>query len=587
MRKNGDGKMIKKCRSAVVLAIIISLLLNIKTADVNAATKDSAVKWANEQIGKSLDYDGFYGCQSVDLIKHYYETFGAANYAVGNASSYITNVLPPGWIRIYSNYQPGDVAVWKTNHSCDTCITGELGHVGIITSFEGKGFYAVNQNMCLQEVCTKNWFNMDAIECAIRPEYNGDSAPQPTQMPDVYFTEFTTKGITETNAIFYLKLMNHKRSNVTGFGCILYDENDNKLKEYSEGCNYITSYVNYTCNFNVDMDYILTPNTHYKYQIYTVVNDEIHYDIVREFSTLSYEEPTASPTPEPTASPTPEPTASPTPEPTASPTPEPTASPTPEPTASPTPTPTASPTPEPTASPTPDATANPTPEPTSSPTAEPTASPTPAPTANPMPEPTSSPMPATISFTDKLTISSNDNKTATLKWKGSDDITAQKIYRSTKKNGKYKCIAALDGNASSYVDKTIKPLKTYYYKIEAGINNGYQKQSIYSNIHKIKVTGLSTPVMNVKVEKGKNGVRYIVIKMKKCDGKYFEIYVKQKKKYQKIQLTSNLVKKHAASFKLRYTGNNKKLSFKIRTYNVKNKKKIYSNYSKQATVKVN
>lgn len=37
---------------------------------------------------------------------------------MGNANAYISNNLPPGWTRVYSNYQPGDIAVWKTNHSC-------------------------------------------------------------------------------------------------------------------------------------------------------------------------------------------------------------------------------------------------------------------------------------------------------------------------------------------------------------------------------------------------------------------------------------------------------------------------------------
>ena len=65
------------------------------SATAQAATRDEAVAWANAQIGKGLDYDGAYGNQCVDLIKYYYDYFGVAGYAKGNANAYITNALPP------------------------------------------------------------------------------------------------------------------------------------------------------------------------------------------------------------------------------------------------------------------------------------------------------------------------------------------------------------------------------------------------------------------------------------------------------------------------------------------------------------
>ena len=179
--KRERGKRLKtKCLAAVMAtALSIVSLLSGETLRVQAAghTQSEAVSWANAQIGKGLDYDGVYGNQCVDLIKYYYAYFGVAGYAMGNANAYITNSLPAGWTRVYSNYQPGDVAVWKVNHSCSTCSTSDLGHVGIIVSTDSSGFDAVNQNFNNKSYCTKNRFNISALACAIRPNWTTGHNP--------------------------------------------------------------------------------------------------------------------------------------------------------------------------------------------------------------------------------------------------------------------------------------------------------------------------------------------------------------------------------------------------------------------------
>ena len=54
-----------------------------------------------------------------------------------------------------------------------------------------------------------------------------------------------------------------------------------------------------------------------------------------------------------------------------------------------------------------------------------------------------------------------------LRWKRNAKMSGYKIYRSTKKNGKYKCIKTLKSNKKiSYTDKRVKSKKTYYYKIK-------------------------------------------------------------------------------------------------------------------------
>ena len=55
----------------IAVAIGVNLLGSIVNASTNGHSRDDAYSWAKSQINKSLDYDGVYGCQCVDLIYFY------------------------------------------------------------------------------------------------------------------------------------------------------------------------------------------------------------------------------------------------------------------------------------------------------------------------------------------------------------------------------------------------------------------------------------------------------------------------------------------------------------------------------------
>lgn len=188
----------KKLRKMLIASLGAMLLfvafVSVDKTEVQAATKEEGVSWAMSQIGKGLDYDGVYGNQCVDLIKYYYAHYGVAGYARGNAIQYTSNSLPPGWTRVYSNYQPGDVAVFRANNGCSVCTTGENGHVGIITSIDSVGFNAVNQNYAGRSYCTQNWFHVRCLACAIRPNFTSDTTP-PT-ISNVRITDVNEDGYT-------------------------------------------------------------------------------------------------------------------------------------------------------------------------------------------------------------------------------------------------------------------------------------------------------------------------------------------------------------------------------------------------------
>lgn len=76
----------------------------------------------------------------------------------------------------------------------------------------------------------------------------------------------------------------------------------------------------------------------------------------------------------------------------------------------------------------------------------------------------------------------------TVKWKKVSGVTGFEVYRSTKKSSGYTKIGTVTkASATSYVDKTVKAKKTYYYKVRAyktvGGTTGYSK---YSAVKKIK-----------------------------------------------------------------------------------------------------
>lgn len=85
----------------------------------------------------------------------------------------------------------------------------------------------------------------------------------------------------------------------------------------------------------------------------------------------------------------------------------------------------------------------------------------------------------------KLTKAKGGKKKVTLKWKKNKYATGYKIYRSTKKKGKYKCIKKIKkAKTVSYTDKKVKKKKTYYYKVRAYKKNG--KGLIYSKYSSVK-----------------------------------------------------------------------------------------------------
>lgn len=163
----------RKLKEIVYLGILaITILIFHNPLIVKAATREEALNWVYAQEGKSLDYDGQYGAQCVDLIKYYYDYFGKASYAKGNGCNYVSNALPDGWIRIKNTAdfipEPGDIAVWGTELS-------KNGHVAIIISAGANSFVSMDQNWPSGSACKRVTHNYNKFWGIIRPNYTSPS----------------------------------------------------------------------------------------------------------------------------------------------------------------------------------------------------------------------------------------------------------------------------------------------------------------------------------------------------------------------------------------------------------------------------
>ena len=105
-------------------------------------TKSQVIDHVKTLVGGSVDYDGWYGAQCVDLIGHIMQKFcGFTPW--GDAIDYMSNAMPPGATRHKgsSGILPGDIPIWKFGHS------DPYGHIGFCTAVESNSTTCVEQNV--------------------------------------------------------------------------------------------------------------------------------------------------------------------------------------------------------------------------------------------------------------------------------------------------------------------------------------------------------------------------------------------------------------------------------------------------------
>ena len=253
-------KGIKKALCLLVLLFSVALALPVTAnASTNGHTAQEALAWAKAQVGKSLDYDGVYGAQCVDLIKYYYDFLGCASYARGNGCDYATNALPSGWARYQgAQPQPGDILVYSGNAS------NPYGHVAIYEA--DRVTYHQNLDYNQWVVCSSYQYNRlgNPYWGVIRPDFVSAPVSATWEGP-------TLTSVTETNATVSGKVTFGQTLKTTSAGMRLYDGSGNLITYYKpDTTNYTSTYVTFDFNINTELYYTLSPGKTYKVQFYTV-----------------------------------------------------------------------------------------------------------------------------------------------------------------------------------------------------------------------------------------------------------------------------------------------------------------------------
>ncbi len=278
---------LKKVFSLLLTLCMITALLPVMSVSTGASTAHSqaeAVEWAKARANEAwcLDVDGCYGCQCVDLILAYYDYLGVSR-SHGNACDYAGNALPVGWIRVYSDPQPGDIIVWGPGAMMTPpYITSDpnYGHVGIIT-----GIVSATQ---VSTVETRSAYDYDparAVEyrnsntaaCFIRPDF-GTTLSASWEGP-------TVENITETNAFPKAKISFGVRAYTNKCGIIVTDENGVDVARSDENVDYPYTYVTFYYDINNELNCILESGKTYNVCFYTVTNGQEFWSPTVSFTT--------------------------------------------------------------------------------------------------------------------------------------------------------------------------------------------------------------------------------------------------------------------------------------------------------------
>ncbi len=273
----------------LVLLMVVSLVPISASASTNGHTAQEALTWVRSQLGKSLDYDGVYGAQCVDLIKYYYDYLGCASYARGNGADYASNALPSGWTRHKgAQPQPGDILVYSGTSD------NPNGHVAI---YEADNItYHQNFNGCAYVVRFNYHYKNDVYSPywgVIRPDFGTGAIAGSWEGP-------TISEITETNARLYGKLVYNGKPHTTQMGVHIYDSSNKLVASKDESTNYVEPYVwIYYDNLASELGLTLVSGKTYKVVFYAIANGKEYWSPTVSFTTLhthSYKNTVTAPT---------------------------------------------------------------------------------------------------------------------------------------------------------------------------------------------------------------------------------------------------------------------------------------------------
>ncbi|MGN0515387.1 CHAP domain-containing protein [Eubacterium sp.] len=161
-------------------------------------------EWVKKYSGKAIDYDGTYGVQCVDLVKHYVKNvLGISPQSIGNAIEYYNKRNKVAYLKDnfrWHNNTPDFIP--KKGDICVFTSKSGNGHVSVATG-EGTNsyFYSYDQNYpkAQHEPMTKIKHSYNSFLGVLRPKSKGKSTSK-------YFKAYNGTGDSIVDALESLKI---------------------------------------------------------------------------------------------------------------------------------------------------------------------------------------------------------------------------------------------------------------------------------------------------------------------------------------------------------------------------------------------
>ncbi len=261
--------MKRRVRLASVLLALMMAFLAMPSAMAHATsrTQNDAISWVQSKVGQSLDMDGSYGAQCVDLILAYYDYLGVSRSS-GNACDYAWNTLPAGWQRIQgAQPQKGDILVYSGNDS------NPYGHVAIYES----DYVTYHQNFNYHSYVEKVGYKYNGLGNpywgVIRPNWNSGSGTWP-------FTNVWSENTTNTNSVIRATISG---MSITSAGFYLGTSTGNMTKRHTESIGKYTENIWY--DLTSECGITLYSGTTYYYKFFVVVDGNEYQSGVKSLTT--------------------------------------------------------------------------------------------------------------------------------------------------------------------------------------------------------------------------------------------------------------------------------------------------------------
>lgn len=266
-------KLKKLITSLLCVVMLLGSTMVAQAANVNK-TQQEALNWVKSVVGQSLDKDGAYGAQCVDLILAYYDFLGVPRSS-GNAVDYITNNVPDGLVRIPgATPQPGDILIYGASND------NRFGHIAIYESDYSTYHQNFNNHQYVEHITSIRYNGFtNPYWGVIRPQFSD------TQIP-VSFSWSDERCEPDASNVFVYARANANVSRAfTEAGVTIWDESGQVVAQKSENPNHTGTSLEIWYNITNETGVVLQSGTNYTYQIYTVFDGTRYETAIKNFRT--------------------------------------------------------------------------------------------------------------------------------------------------------------------------------------------------------------------------------------------------------------------------------------------------------------